>query len=511
MRNLLCHRLVRGFLFLLAFVATGIVLWYSITSFWGRREWAAAKKALEARGERLAIADLIPPPLADDLNFAAAPAFGELFDYKLVEAPLNPRGFPATEFRVPPDSQQIAAVKSALGTPFSKGLTLPFQQTDLAAAATYYRSEGRVPSDGRPPGEVVLAALAPAQPLMEEIARYAERPGARFPVHYEEGLSATVPHVGALMTMAKYLNLRAAAFMDLGRSAEAMDDLLLILHLSDSLKSEPFLISLLVRFAILNTATQTIWEGLERGVWKDAQLAALQKRLRGYDLRAETANGLRGERASMLSVLESALGKGGFGKFLSSITEISTEGPKSKDSPGAKLVATLYPKGWGYADLAFIANVHQRWIDALEMTPGPLRPADFDFLDEEIRKWIFPTKIKHLLSALALPSLPSVVSKAVSTQAGLDEARTALALERYRFAHNDLPETLDALVPQYLEAVHVDAMTARPLRYRRLGSDNFLLWCVGWDTTDDGGQPLDQKTKKGDIVWMRLPASANSQ
>jgi hypothetical protein len=515
MKKPLLRRILRGFLFLLAFLATAIVLWYSITSFLGRREWAAAKKVLEARGEKLSLADMVPPPLADDLNFAAAPAFTELFDYKLeykhVETKTGKAIFPSTEYRVPPDKQQFAIVKNTLATVSHKVPRKANELPDLAASAATYRAEKHASEDNRPPGEVVLEALAPAKPLMDEIARYAERPGARFPVRYEDGISAAIPHVSSLLTMAKYLNLRASASMELGRGADAASDLLLILRMADAIKSEPALIAILVRFSMLNFAIQTIWEGLARGVWDDAQLAALQDRLRGYDLYVETANSLRGERAIMLSFMESALGKGGFGKFLSSITEISPEGPKVKDTFGARLVTTVYPKGWAYSDLAFMAGVHQRWIDSLENRQGPLRPDDFDFLDEEMGRWSFPGKIRHIFSALTLPAINSVVTKAAAVQTGLDETRSALALERYRLVRGDLPETLEALVPEFLAAVPNDVMTGQPLSYRRLSSDNFLLWSVGWDTVDDSGKALDPKTKKGDIVWRRLPESVKSR
>jgi hypothetical protein len=492
-------------LFLLAFLVTGVVLWYSLTSYLGRREWAAAKKALEARGEKLALADMVPPPLADDLNFAAAPAIAELFEHRVAEGKPGDLFSSSTEPRVPPDKQQWAIVKDSWGRPFRKGQRKANELTDLSAVAANYRAEKRLPEDSRPAAEVVLEVLAPANPLMEEIARYAERPGSRFPVRYEDGLSGAFPHLNPLLSMARYLSLRATTFMELGRGVEAARDIQLILRLADSLKAEPTLISLLVRFSILNIATGTIWEGVARGVWEETQLAALEERLKGCDLRMETAHALRGERAIVLAFLESALAKGGFGRLLASVTQVSTEGAKTYDSPGFRLIQAFYPKGWGYSDLAFISQVHQRGIDALEQKESPLQPDDFEFLDVEMRNWSFPAKLQHLFSALALPSISNVAYRAASTQTGLDEARTALALERFRLTHGDLPASLDALVPQYLDAVPVDVLTAQPLHYRRLGPDDFLLWSVGWDGVDDDGKIPDPETKKGDLVWRRLP------
>ena len=47
----------------------------------------------------------------------------------------------------------------------------------------------------------------------------------------------------------------------------------------------------------------------------------------------------------------------------------------------------------------------------------------------------------------------------------LDAARTALAIERYRQAHNRLPQRLADLVPQYLDAVPIDPSCGEPLQY----------------------------------------------
>lgn len=57
---------------------------------------------------------------------------------------------------------------------------------------------------------------------------------------------------------------------------------------------------------------------------------------------------------------------------------------------------------------------------------------------------------------------------------GLVEAYVALRL--YHLANGELPETLDALVPEYLSAVPVDYVDRQPLRYSR---EFRVLWSVG--------------------------------
>ena len=86
-------------------------------------------------------------------------------------------------------------------------------------------------------------------------------------------------------------------------------------------------------------------------------------------------------------------------------------------------------------------------------------------------------------------------------------ARVACALERYRLAHGEYPETLDALAPQFIEKLPHDIINGQPLHYRRTDDGQFVLYSVGWNETDDGGKVVLTKggsvdREKGDWVWQ---------
>jgi hypothetical protein len=91
----------------------------------------------------------------------------------------------------------------------------------------------------------------------------------------------------------------------------------------------------------------------------------------------------------------------------------------------------------------------------------------------------------------------------------VNEAMVACALERYRASHGDLPETLALLVPALIPQLPHDLIRGQPLRYRRKSSDNFLLYSVGWNETDDGGAVVrydngNVDLNKGDWLWDPL-------
>jgi hypothetical protein len=82
------------------------------------------------------------------------------------------------------------------------------------------------------------------------------------------------------------------------------------------------------------------------------------------------------------------------------------------------------------------------------------------------------------------------------------------AIRRYVLAEGSPPESLAVLVPKYLSAVPQDPFGDGPLVYRRT-ADGYLLYSVGANGTDDGGQRVsrDEATelRKGDLFFDASP------
>jgi hypothetical protein len=91
---------------------------------------------------------------------------------------------------------------------------------------------------------------------------------------------------------------------------------------------------------------------------------------------------------------------------------------------------------------------------------------------------------------------------------------TAIAIRRHQLDHaGQPPDSLQDLVPSYLDSIPRDIMDGQPLRYRRDGK-NFLLYALGQNGGDDGGNPVSPSGKRRrdlldglDIVWPQ-PAPA---
>jgi hypothetical protein len=298
--------------------------------------------------------------------------------------------------------------------------------------------------------------------------------------------------------------LRAVAELADGQSTKALEDVKLLLYLNNSLRSSPFLISHLVRIAIVAIGLQPIWEGLAKHEWSDEQLVALDVELGKLDFLADYEFVMRDERAFAIASFEN---------------QRRTREIISRQEDGGLVTnkLTLMPSAYFYQNELAFAQWDQQWILPLVDTNSRvISPAALQRANDTVRaemKHYSPYKVQALM---LFPAISSTVRKLAAIQASIDLARVACALERYRLVHGEYPETLDALVPQFIEKLPHDIIggqpsqgsgsASQPLHYRRTGDGKFLLYSVGWNETDDGGHVVlkpdgSEDREKGDWVW----------
>src|SRR5207244_12392963 len=109
-----------------------------------------------------------------------------------------------------------------------------------------------------------------------------------------------------------------------------------------------------------------------------------------------------------------------------------------------------------------------------------------------------------ILVALWVPVYEKIVQGCVRNQAWLRCAYVGLAVERYRQAHHRWPDSLAALVPEFLQVLPSDPYNGSPLKYRRLDA-GVVIYSVGPDGQDDGGN-LDRQnpTASGTDIGFQL-------
>jgi hypothetical protein len=92
---------------------------------------------------------------------------------------------------------------------------------------------------------------------------------------------------------------------------------------------------------------------------------------------------------------------------------------------------------------------------------------------------------------------------------------TAIALKRHELRYGRFPTALAALIPEFLPALPHDFMDGQPLRYHPNRDGTFLLYSVGANARDDGGDPIPGTSDTPidpwngrDWVWPRLASGS---
>ena len=477
-------------LILLVLLLIGYVNWQ------GGRAWENFRAEWEAKGERFELADFVPKPVPPEQNFATTPLLVPLLDFTRV--PGNPVRWNDPKGKERADALanlgQILGRKrlpSAGQWQTGSFIDLTEWQALLATNSASALSPPEAACD-------VLAALRKFDADIDELTTASLRPHSVFPIRYEDNVSALLPHLSTLKGISKTVRLRALARLAAGQKAEGLQDVKLGLRLVDALKTEPLLISQLVRIANVQIAIQPVWEGLARHDWTEAQLAELQAALAKVRVLEDYGRTLRGERA---------LGNAALDELRTGRLPFSALG-RSMDngSKVANSAARFIPSGWFRQNQVTLNRLYQErclpLVDAAKhrVYAGQTQEADNA---PELQK----AGLYNLFARLLFPAVSKSAAKFAHAQATLDLATVACALERHRLANGQYPDQLDLLVPRFVEKIPNDVISGEPLKYRRESDGTFTLYSVGWNESDDGGEVFAGKAgaapdpNQGDWVW----------
>jgi len=504
---------MRGFLFFLGALVTLVVLFYVVENWRGERDWGAYKQQMEAKGEKFDLAAFVPPRVPDEQNFAMTPFLAPLFDFE-----------PGTQKQRDTNAvKRIQDFASSLPSGPGRAEWAISKRADLAqwlAASRKPADASTKPAVEQTSGEAdrakaassVLERLGEYNPILDELHAASRRPYCRFNINYdvENPVTIMLPHLTVMRRVCSVVQLRALARLASGQTDAAFDDVNFMFYLSDSMKNEPVLVSLLVRVANLNMTVQVVWEGLIDHRWSDAQLQALQTRLQSFDILADYKQTLQGERAGFGNGTIEFLIKSPNRDALFAMTD-------GQSSLLGRMILGLVPRGWFRMEqLNYNRVFDSMFFPTFDAATKRVYPRTMAANSEALNKSTrnrFRVVFQHrVLVALLCPALDACLLRLSNAQTMVDEAMIACALERHRLANGQFPETLDALAPRFVATVPHDIISGEPLKYRRTDDGQFVLYSVGWNEKDDGGvpsmtndKPPRTDLKQGDWVW-RYPA-----
>lgn len=511
-RSALWKRLLRFFLFALVVLVTLAFLAGSWISFQGRREWARTKADLLARGEKLSLVELAPPLIPDDQNFFADPLWREVLE---TESFTNAEGNFVTKPKVPYKEQKLtqALAQKLPSTLKDRANNLPgvgARDGDMAVGAAQKASAAirRVSNktDRKLLAQFVVDSLQPMAPTITQVTDLLQRSGARAEIDYSLGPVAPIPHISILLRFEQILCARALANLYLGHPESSADDVLSLLRLTETIKTEPTLISLLVRTNIVGTAIWTISEGIRDHLWTDRQLAGFASKLDTIDLWPQFELVLRGERGSLNQFVE--LWRQSPARARDIIG--NNQGNRAGILEQKYLKLACYEIGarlFNSSDQSAYNRMVQNQVDAIaRASMQGIAPKDFPLQksDDERARRFHP--LRAIFSSISFPPALGICY----TQDRIALVRAACALERHWLRDNSYPESLRALVPSLLPDVPSSVLAGQKIHYRLEGSGAFRLWTAGWDEIDEDGSVAaaregSRHRRSGDWVWWVPP------
>jgi len=444
----------------------------------GKLAWRAYERDARKRGVKLIAAEILPPTIPDSENFASIPLFKAAFQASDADKPVpNPFDLFVTKNEERPK----------LGNPIKQ------RTVDLAAWQKFFVDAKRIPEASGDAAADVLSALDTFAEPLAQLRTAGDRPRCRFPVHWEKGFTTPFPHLGILQGASCLYSLRLSAHLARGESAAAYADFSAGWREVTATAAEPALIAALVRNATAVQIENAVWDGLARGQWAEPDLKRIEADLAGVDWLKDCLFAFGSERA---------LSNGMFDLLIDHPDEIGRVGDL-KD-PQEYKVFELYPAGWNYQSKVRF----NRFIDEILARVDPAQGRCF--LERPIRSSPkslpeMPWKMYYLFFALVAPIFEDAESKFAQIGTHTNHCRLACALERFRLARGDYPDRLEDLVPKFLPSLPVEIVNGEPYHYRRLANGRFVLYSVGTDLKDDGGEIDPNAKKQKDWVW-RYPA-----
>jgi hypothetical protein len=461
---------------------------------------SAYLKSLRDKGEKLAIQELEPPhqPAQGCYLFASLAAISNRFSSGNQDYELPNRWGPAAPGRVYANSRLESWITWSNKTNTWQGVGQLF---------------------------------SPQSNRIVAIERALECPGLDLDINYLAHGLQTPWDDKYLRAVREVQLLRIVALFELQRTnlAAVHRHILGILRFGDALESSRMIHLQQSRQGRLCVGIELIWEALLAPGWREAQLAEFQYACSRPDVLESMSQSLEMERTAMFKTLQEIARSP---KDLSgSLNGLCHDGNCGWQRPNERIWAALTPiQGWLWKhvwkdqDLCLYLKRWERSIERSRLAAkeswqslGSTDPEkDYFYAEysavEETTAW---TRFRFPFSQRFRIPNDLLIRQALVTNVRQQLASIVLASHRYRLAHGDWPQSAQDLVPRYLAVVPHDPLTGAALVLRHNADRGLLVYSLGFDGVDDGGDPSSISPKDHrkdfsdgkDLVWPQ-PATA---
>ncbi|MGB2755433.1 MAG: hypothetical protein WBD75_10610 [Phycisphaerae bacterium] len=303
------------------------------------------------------------------------------------------------------------------------------------------------------------------------------------------------PEIYDWLSLAKLQAIRARALFNRGREKQAFDEALSIVRMGHTIQGgKGAMIHYLVGSMTKRRGFEITRQMLSATVLDASQLKTCAS---GLALYAESDDGLaetfRAEFQFCMGTLENLLNSRKAGHDNGQVPE------EEQGEVPPSLREQLRQKG-ATAGLAFKPNETQRLFaeafrTAIENVPKPyaeVQEIKHPWSEQSgfVRRICSGNIVGKMLCAILLPAQNSAIEAKAQTQTELAATRVLLAMKAFKIKKNGLPQSLDELVPDYLDAVPIDDYDGKPLRYN---AEKKVIYSVGKDLKDAGGMTKEEQ------------------
>jgi len=317
------------------------------------------------------------------------------------------------------------------------------------------------------------------------------------PTDYRKGFDACIPQERAAAHISAWLS--AAALFDLHQNEPdtALESILAIADLLRFLQDDHLIESQSERSLIGKRGLDITWEALQAPAWTDGQLAKLQMTWEKASIISEFLGGAEGERAIALDEWEREVRKP-----INQLLNWSDFSLSSWEDVCGWAQAITWFMAWKQQDETRGVWVWQNTMEDVRSAvhASTWMAAHKQFEETEHEEWDHWSFYDHWRYHMSKPGFPMssrivpvnvrfYVQKLLEYETEREMTVAALALARYQLRHGKMPANLAALVPEFCAKIPHDYMDGANLRYRLNGDGTWILYSVGDDGVDNGGDP----------------------
>jgi hypothetical protein len=293
----------------------------------------------------------------------------------------------------------------------------------------------------------------------------------------------------AIRNAAQWLAAVALCETRQGHLEEAVSNLEALAGLARMNRDEYTVVAQMIRVAVAGLGNAACWEVLQAPGWTEPQLERLQRAFASIDLLDGLEKSFLGERAAGFEIW--ALMRKSHGNRPRQNSPLPTK-PSFATFLGDHVGFPLYKLTCMDEDEVFRLRAMQETLTAIRQLKQhqAWTEAKRD-LDKSVARVnqaaSSPRLFRYWFSMATIPNCSKAVNVAVRNETERRLTIVAIALERFHIRNGHFPPNLNALVPGFLHELPPDPMNGKPLRYELRPDGTPLLYSVGEDGQDNGG------------------------